>query len=133
MKFDRSAPTRSVWRRIVTAAVTLSMSVGALVTLPAMPAQAVTNDLTIEVTSARTEPRAFGGAGVTKGDAIPDFKYIINVDNTGTTEQRSPGSGCAADDPEYPASCNWPSIRRCPRRARSTPKVTRATSPAATP
>ena len=114
MKFDRNAPTRSVWRRIVTAAVTMSMSVGVLAALPATPAQAVTNDLTIEVTSARTEPRAFGGDGVTVGDPIPDFKYIINEDNTGSTEQRSPDGGCSAEDPGYPASCNWPSIREVP-------------------
>ena len=62
---------------------------------------------------ARTEPRFGDGVGVSKGDAIDTFKYIINVDATGTTEtQRSPvaGSGCAATDPNYPESCLWQSI-----------------------
>lgn len=42
----------------------------------------------------------------------PNYKYIINEDNTGTTEQRSadPGSGCSAADAGYPATCNWVSM-----------------------
>ena len=69
-----------------------------------------TNDITLRVQSARTEPRALGGVGVTAGDNIPAYKWIINVDNTGTTEQRSPGDGCSPEDPNYPASCHWASI-----------------------
>ena len=38
------------------------------------------------------------------------FKYIINVDNTGTTDQRSPSDGCSPADPGYPGSCNWTSM-----------------------
>ncbi|MEO8519277.1 MAG: SdrD B-like domain-containing protein, partial [Dermatophilaceae bacterium] len=92
-----------------------AMPVAMLVALPALPAQAATtSDLSITVSSARTEPRAFGGVngGVTKGDPIANFKYIINVDTTGTTGQRSPapGSGCSALDPGYPSSCLWQSI-----------------------
>jgi uncharacterized repeat protein (TIGR01451 family) len=73
-------------------------------------AQAAT--VTLNVVSARTEPAALGGAGVTKGEAVNSFKYLINVDNTGTTEQRSPmtGTGCSPQDPGYPGSCNWVSI-----------------------
>ena len=43
---------------------------------------------------------------------VTSFKYMINEDNTGTTEQRSsaPGTGCNAGDPGYPTSCNWVSI-----------------------
>jgi uncharacterized repeat protein (TIGR01451 family) len=43
---------------------------------------------------------------------VGNFKYIINVDNTGTTEQRSPapGTGCSPQDPGYPDSCHWVSI-----------------------
>ena len=89
--------------------------VGLLVlsTAGATASTAATSSLSLNVTSARTEPRAFAGAGVTKGDPIANFKFIINVDDTGTTAQRSPatGSGCAANDPGYPASCDWPSIR----------------------
>lgn len=110
-------PRRSVWRRIGTAAVVMAMPVAMLVAVPALPAQAAPpNDLTLEVISARTEARAFAGAGVLKGDPIPNFRYIINEDNTGSTAQRSPapGSGCAATDPLYPASCDWPSITENP-------------------
>ncbi len=34
------------------------------------------------------------------------------IDNTGTTEQRTPavGSGCSPLDAGYPGSCNWASI-----------------------
>ncbi len=78
---------------------------------PAAAPQAVlSNTVTLSVISARTEPRALGGAGVTKGDAITEYKYIINVDNTGTTEQRSPADGCSPSDPLYPSSCNWTSM-----------------------
>jgi hypothetical protein len=78
------------------------------------PVQAASNVLTLSVTSARTEPMALGGAGVSAGDHITDFKYIINIDNTGTTEQNpykadSPG-GCSASDADYPDSCNWTSM-----------------------
>ncbi|NJD05338.1 MAG: DUF11 domain-containing protein [Methylococcaceae bacterium] len=42
----------------------------------------------------------------------PHYKYIINVDNTGTTEQRNaePGSGCSVTDSGYPGTCNWTSV-----------------------
>ena len=77
------------------------------------PAQAApTNDLSLSVVSARTEPRAFGGAGVTRGDAVDHFRWIVNIDNTGTTRQRSPqpGTGCSTADAGYPGSCDWASI-----------------------
>jgi uncharacterized repeat protein (TIGR01451 family) len=75
-----------------------------------------TNTIDVSVISARTEPKALGGAGVTKGDAIPKFKYVINIDNTGTTTQRSadPGSGCSTQDAGYPDSCKWVSIAGVP-------------------
>ena len=94
----------------------MAMPVAMLVALPVLPAQAATNTLTLEVISARTEPRAFAGAGVVKGAPIDTFKYIINEDNTGTTAQRSPapGSGCSTADPGYPDSCLWPSIQEVP-------------------
>jgi uncharacterized repeat protein (TIGR01451 family) len=47
------------------------------------------------------------------------FKYIINVDNTGTTDQRSPADdnyacsptlGDGSVNPNYPDSCKWVSI-----------------------
>jgi hypothetical protein len=92
------------------------MGIAMLVALPVLPAQAATNTLTLDVVSARTEPRAFGGAGVTQGDSIDQFKFLINIDNTGTTGQRNPapGSGCSPLDAGYPGSCDWPSIHGVP-------------------
>ncbi|HMN26780.1 MAG TPA: hypothetical protein PKE45_01405, partial [Caldilineaceae bacterium] len=83
---------------------------------PATAALAATNRLTLNVVSARTEPRAFGGAGVVQGDPITEYKYIINIDNAGTTGQRNanPGSGCSPADAGYPASCDWTSIAGVP-------------------
>ena len=71
-----------------------------------------TSTITLAVTSARTEPRAFAGAGVTEGTPVTAYKWMINKDNTGTTEQRSanPGSGCSSTDAGYPDSCHWTSI-----------------------
>jgi hypothetical protein len=99
-------------RRLGTAFVALGTALAMLGALPALPAQAATSTLTLKVVSARTEPRFDGGAGVMKGDLVAKYKYIINIDETGTTGQRSPalGSGCSAQDAEYPTSCNWPSI-----------------------
>ncbi|MDQ1579839.1 MAG: hypothetical protein QOD05_614, partial [Microbacteriaceae bacterium] len=108
---------RPRWQRILIAATAITMPVAMLVALPSPPAQAATtSNLTLNVISARAEPRAFAGTGVAKGAAIPNFRYIINEDNTGSTAQRSPalGTGCAAADPGYPANCDWPSIKEVP-------------------
>ena len=87
----RIRPTRSAWRRIGTTAVAVNMAIGLLVALPAPAAYAQTSELTLSVISARTEPRAFGGAGVEQGRRRrTTFQFIINIDNTGTTGQRSP-------------------------------------------
>src|SRR5690349_9217514 len=50
--------------------------------------------------------------GIAKGDPITNFKYIINVDNTGTTTQRTPaqGGGCSPADAGYPDTCKWVSV-----------------------
>jgi len=61
-------------------------------------AQAASNTLTLSVVSA------------TDGTPITDFQYIINIDNTGLTSQRSPADGCSPSDPGYPDSCNWVSV-----------------------
>ncbi len=109
-----AAPAR-LRRRLAAVAVLASVAVttAMLAVVPLPPAVAApTNTLHLKVESARTEPRAFDGAGVTKGAAVSDYKFIINKDDTGTTRQRNPqpGSGCAASDPGYPRSCDWPSI-----------------------
>ncbi|MCI4657992.1 SdrD B-like domain-containing protein [Cryobacterium zhongshanensis] len=108
---------RPLWQRIVIAAAAVVMPIAMLSAPPALPAQAATtSSLTLNVISARTEPRAFSGAGVAKGAAIPNFTYMVNEDNTGTTAQRSPalGSGCNTLDTGYPGSCEWTSIRETP-------------------
>ncbi len=102
------------WGRVRDVTVALSLALGTLALVPAAPAQAAppTNELSVNIVSARTEARAFDGAGVSKGDPIPDFKYVINIDNTGNTAVRNPapGSGCSAQDAGYPDSCDWQSI-----------------------
>jgi hypothetical protein len=94
-------------------AIIISLALPVLPVVTPHVALAATNTLTLNVISARTEPRAFGGTGVLKGDPITQFTYLINIDNTGTTEQqRSPaaGTGCSPQDVGYPESCRWPSI-----------------------
>lgn len=87
------------------------MSMGLL----AAAAQAAPTDgLAIKVVSARTEARALNGAGVTAGDAVGTFRYIVNVDNTGSTHQRSPADGCSPASAGYPAGCKWTSIAGVP-------------------
>ncbi len=43
-------------------------------------------------------------------DPTVGFKFIINVDNTGTTEQRSPSDGCSPETAGYPDTCHWTSM-----------------------
>ncbi|MBN1810413.1 MAG: IPT/TIG domain-containing protein, partial [Anaerolineae bacterium] len=81
---------------------------------PALPA--VNNTLYLDLVNARTEPLAFDGAGVTQGDPISStipYQWLISVDNTGDPLQPR-DAGCSRDDPDYPANCDWPSIRTIP-------------------
>jgi uncharacterized repeat protein (TIGR01451 family) len=77
-----------------------SQSIGVSNAMASPTAAPTTNHLMINVMSA--------------SDAAPitNFKYIINIDNTGTTVQRNPapGSGCNPGDAGYPDSCDWVSI-----------------------
>ena len=75
----------------------------------AQPVLAATNTMSLRVESADD------------GAVINDFNYIINIDNTGTTEQRSPADGCNPGDPNYPDSCNWVSVAG---RANNSPILT---------
>ncbi|MBI5304495.1 MAG: IPT/TIG domain-containing protein [Chloroflexi bacterium] len=71
---------------------------------PAIPA-AVTNTLRIRVVSARTS------GAITQGQVVPNFQFIIVRDDTGNpTQARTPGCS-PATDPNYPANCEWPSIK----------------------
>ena len=116
MKFNQISKTafsgNSTMRQVINLIVILSMVLGYqstfVVAAPNVPAPqaAPTNHLSINVVAQRTDP----GAGVFAGDPITQYKYLINEDNTGTTEQRSPADGCSPDSPGYPASCHWVSI-----------------------
>ncbi|WP_372736955.1 hypothetical protein, partial [Nocardioides sp.] len=109
--FGTTSRVRSTGPVCVALALMASALTAVTLGITAAPASAVTtNSLSIAVSAARTEPRALGGAGVTKGDPITEFQWLINVDNTGTTAQRSaePGTGCSTADPGYPGSCDWP-------------------------
>ena len=104
-------------RRLVTMVGSAAIATGTAVAVPvvvAAPAHAATtNAITVQVTSARAEAHFPGGA-VTKGQAVTDYRYMINVDNTGTGDPvgaPEPGSGCSAEDASYPADCNWASLQ----------------------
>ncbi len=106
----------SIFRRVVTVVGAAALATGTAVAVPVVaagPAQAATTTTVgLSVTSARTEPHAPNGP-VTEGDAVGDYRYMINVDNTGTSDPvggPEPGSGCSAEDPGYPSECTWASI-----------------------
>ena len=76
---------------------------------------APTNELILRVESARSEAAAPDGP-VLKGQEVTEYQYLINIDNTGDPLQpRLPG--CAPSHPNYPDSCDWPSIREVPGAA----------------
>ena len=95
----------AVWTALLAMLAFVTLALANVTTAYAAP-------VTLKVVSARAEPKAFGGVGVAKGAAISEYKFLINVDNTGTTEQRSPaaGGGCNTGDAGYPGSCKWTSI-----------------------
>ncbi|MFL7869628.1 MAG: hypothetical protein AB8I58_12415, partial [Anaerolineales bacterium] len=75
----------------------------------AQPVLAATNTMNLRVESA------------TDSTVITTFNYIINIDNTGTTEQRNPAQGCSPADANYPDSCHWVSVAG---RANNSPILT---------
>jgi uncharacterized repeat protein (TIGR01451 family) len=94
-----------------------SFTVALLILLGAGAAEAA--NVTLKVVAARNEPALAAGAvcvpsgtQVCKGQEVTSYQYMINVDNTGTTEQRSPdpGTGCNQNDVGYPDTCHWTSI-----------------------
>jgi hypothetical protein len=100
--------------------VLLRLALLASVALPAVgPAAptvfAQTNTLQLNVISARSEPDAPGGP-VLKGDPVTEYKYLINVDNTGDPTQPY-DAGCSPYNAGYPDTCDWPSIRELPGAA----------------
>jgi hypothetical protein len=71
--------------------------------LSAAPLLQTTNTLTLNVVDATTNA------------SVTTYRYIINIDNTGTTDQRLAPNGdlpyaCTPADPTYPANCKWVSI-----------------------
>ncbi len=122
----RHAGARAPWsgaelsRRTVQRAgipsLVVAMAAALLVMLPLPQATAAASQkLTLDVQSARTEPRWNGGAGIKEGDPVADYKFLLNVDNTGSTAQRTPTGACSpTGDAAYPANCDWPSIRELP-------------------
>ena len=80
----------------MTALLMLASVVSVFQGVASSPAHALTSDLYVDVVDAADT-----------SVAIADFKYIINVDNTGTTEQRTPADGCSPDSVGYPATCHW--------------------------
>jgi len=100
-------------RRIVNLALVLVMVAGMQALLPSPRAQAAGNTLELSVVAASTNPDAPGGL-VSSGDPVTEYEWLINVDNTGDP---SDTTGCAADDPGYPDSCDWPSVREVPGAA----------------
>jgi hypothetical protein len=63
-----------------------------------------TNHLTLTVVDA------------SNSSVVSEFKYLINMDNTGNPFQPRE-AGCSPEDPGYPDSCDWPSIRAVPGSA----------------
>lgn len=106
-KNSKSNKGFNVFRLLVTL-VMLITALGPLNSLTATPVKAATDTLLLKVISANDSPTY----GISKGDPITQYKYIINIDNSGTTEQRSPdpGTGCSPADAGYPLSCHWVSI-----------------------
>jgi len=120
----------AVGKPVQAAPSTRATTVGAVGAVAPTMAGTPTSALALNVLSARDEPRAFGGAartpdlplcttspmpdnGACKGDPIANFKYIVNFDATGTTDQRLAtafSTGCGATNPGYPNTCRWPSI-----------------------
>ncbi len=95
---DPCIGARQLWRkaiRVMTAVMMLAGIVTVFQGVASSPAHALTSDLNVDVVDADTSL------------AIPTFKYIINVDNTGTTEQRTPADGCSPATVGYPDTCHW--------------------------
>ncbi len=79
-------------------------------------------DVTLKVVAARNEPAVAANASCTPSaaqicrgtTAVTEFKFLVNVDNTGQTITRSPTGPCSPSDPNYPNSCEWTSIAGTP-------------------
>ena len=112
----QSAPNHSsrhsmkLWYWIVSIITILVMSIGSFApfavsaTTLAKPVAAPTNHLMLSVVDAESSL------------AIGEYKYLINIDNTGNPLQPR-NDGCSPENAGYPDSCDWPSIRAVPGAA----------------
>ena len=102
------SPTRRLARWVLT------FSLAAVAAVLALSATAQAAPVALSVVSARAETRPPVGP-VTKGQAIPNYRYIINVDDTGSATPTTPIGLCSPlstgyADPLSPTRCPWPSI-----------------------
>jgi hypothetical protein len=68
-----------------------------------------------QVTAARSaDPSNSHPAGVTKGSAVPDYAFLINLDNTGDPSSSSASCHPATNPDPFLAGCGWTSIRSIP-------------------
>ncbi len=97
--------------------IVMTVALGALVWLPSRVANvqaqaaATTDTVTFTVNTARD---SLDPAGPSQGDPVTEWKYLINVDNTG--DPFGDPAACEADDtgafPDgWPADCTWPSMQ----------------------
>ena len=114
-----NAQSMSAWVRMVRS-IAISTTVIAVLTAAGVTA-AQAASVTLNVVSARNQPALVppvtsctpSASQICKSTTqISTYKYLINIDNTGTTAQRSPapGTGCSPQDAGYPNSCLWTSI-----------------------
>ena len=99
LRMKRPAALAMATALLITAAIGVTQSV------TPTSVHAATNNLTTSGPTANLQVK-----DATTGDPITEFQYIINVDNTGTTEQRSPLDDCSPEAAGYPDSCNWTSM-----------------------
>ncbi len=109
---NQSTHRFSFWYRLVVVLTLVALTFGGQATFlaanvqakPAPAPLAATSDLDLAVVDAQTNAE------------ITTYKWLINVDNTGNpTQERL--DGCSPEDPGYPDTCDWPSIRAVPGAA----------------
>jgi hypothetical protein len=69
----------------------------------------LTSSLKLQVRSSRASTAAHGPKAL---DPIPTYKWLINLDNTGTPQGGQDSAAChPSTNTSYPTGCYWPSIR----------------------
>jgi SdrD B-like domain len=100
------------WRRIGALVAAVGLLLPAVQNILTTSASAsATAPLVLRVFSGRTDTRWPGNqpGGVTEDDKVIQFKYLINIDNTGETTQRTPSDKCSPAVAGYPTECKWTS------------------------